>query len=122
MNKGNLYEEKRTSNLLWVIERLRLAWRLFWDDRVSDWVKVVPLFSILYLIWPFDLLSDPLLGLGQLDDLAVMALALKIFISLCPSEVVSEHWNALTRAEEAAAHEGETVEGEYRILDEEQRE
>ncbi|MFO7917288.1 MAG: DUF1232 domain-containing protein [Anaerolineae bacterium] len=119
MNKKNPHNQEQTPGLIWLIERLRLAWRLFWDDRVSDWVKMVPLFSVFYLLWPFDLLSDVLLGLGQLDDLAVMALALKLFIALCPPELVNEHWEALTRVEEETAHEGETVEGEYRVLDEE---
>lgn len=122
MNKGDTHHQKQMSNLLWAIERLRLAWRLFWDDRVSEWVKSVLLLPVLYLIWPFDILSDFLLGLGQLDDLAVMALGLKLFISLCPPEVVSEHWKALTRVEKEAAQEGETIEGEYRILDEERSE
>ncbi len=119
MNKKDLHDQRRMSNLLWVIERLRLAWRLFWDDRVSDWVKLVALFPVLYLIWPFDVLSDFLVGLGQLDDLAVMALAVKLFISLCPPDLVREHWGALTDVEEETAQEGETIEGEYRVLDEE---
>lgn len=123
MNKEDTHRQKQMSNLLWTIERLRLAWRLFWDDRVSDWVKSVLLFPVLYLLWPFDILNDFLLGLGQLDDLAVMALALKLFISLCPPKLVREHWKALTQAEEEEESEGgETIEGEYRILDEEQLE
>jgi uncharacterized membrane protein YkvA (DUF1232 family) len=38
-----------------------------------------------------DLVPDALLGLGQLDDLAVILLGVKAFIDLCPPEIVKEH-------------------------------
>jgi len=44
-----------------------------------------------YLILPTDLVPDFLPGLGQLDDLAVIAGGLKLFLRLCPPEVVREH-------------------------------
>ncbi|MEA3408259.1 MAG: DUF1232 domain-containing protein [Chloroflexota bacterium] len=122
MNKGELRGQDRVSAFLWVIDRLRLAWRLFWDDRVSGWLKLVPLFPVLYIIWPLDLLSDPLLGVGQMDDLAVVVLGLRLFISLCPADLVAEHWRALTRGKDEVSQGGETVEGEYRVLDEDQLE
>jgi uncharacterized membrane protein YkvA (DUF1232 family) len=109
--------KKQVSNFLWMIDRLRLAWRLFWDERVSAWIKLVPLFPVLYLIWPLDILSDPVLGLGQLDDLAVIALGLKLFITACPPGLVNEHWQALTQSGQKSSEQGDTVEGEYRVLE-----
>jgi len=122
MNKGNLTDQKRMSKVLWVIDRIRLAWRLVWDDRVSAWLKLIPLFPVLYIIWPLDILSDPMLGLGQLDDLAIMALGLKLFITLCPPELVNEHWKALTHPEDSTSQQNDTVEGEYRVLEGDQLE
>ena len=77
--------------LLGIVRDVRLAWQLFRDERVPVWIKSVPILSLAYLIWPLDLLADPLLGLGQLDDLAVLALGIKLFISLCPADLVHQH-------------------------------
>ena len=69
----------------------RLAWRLWRDRRVPAWIKGIPLLSLFYIVWPLDLLADPLLGLGQLDDLGVFLLGLTLFISLVPSDLVEMH-------------------------------
>lgn len=71
----------------------RLAWRLFWDRRVSLWTKLIPPAALAYVLLPFDF--DWVVGLGQLDDVAVMLLGVKLFIELAPPEVVREHLLAL---------------------------
>lgn len=71
-----------------LLERTRLAWRLLRDDRVSPMLKVIPLVGLVYLIWPVDLLPDVFPVLGQLDDVAVLILAINAFIRACPPEVV----------------------------------
>lgn len=69
----------------------RLALRLFADRRVPIFVKLVPLLAIVYLLWPIDLIPDlPVPILGQLDDLAILLIALRFFVELSPEEVVSE--------------------------------
>jgi uncharacterized membrane protein YkvA (DUF1232 family) len=73
-----------------LIDKIQLAWRLFRDDRVSPVVKAIPLVGLLYLIWPVDLLPDVFPALGQLDDIAVLLLALSWFIHACPTDVVEE--------------------------------
>jgi uncharacterized membrane protein YkvA (DUF1232 family) len=40
---------------------------------------------------PLDFLPDVLPGIGQLDDLAVILLALQAFIHLCPTSAVDFH-------------------------------
>ena len=71
---------------------IKLYWRLFTDRRVSAVPKAVLVAGLLYFIIPFDFIPDfPLVGLGQLDDLAVLVLSLKAFISLAPRTVVEEH-------------------------------
>lgn len=69
-----------------------MAWRLLRDGRVPGWVKVIPAIGLVYLLSPIDLIPDFVLpGLGQMDDIAVVLLALKMFVDLSPPGVVSEH-------------------------------
>ena len=74
---------------------LRVFSRLVSDPRVALRSKLVPLGVLGYLILPVDLLPDVFLVLGQIDDLVVILLGLKLFIRLCPPEVVQEHVKAV---------------------------
>lgn len=74
---------------------LRVFSRLVSDPRVSLRSKLVPLGVLGYLILPVDLLPDVFLVLGQIDDLVVILLGLRLFIRLCPPEVVQEHVKAV---------------------------
>lgn len=69
----------------------RLFLRLLKDPRVAPTPKLVVAAILAYLILPTDLLPDLLVGVGQLDDLAVVICGLKLFLRLCPPEVVQEH-------------------------------
>jgi uncharacterized membrane protein YkvA (DUF1232 family) len=73
---------------LWV--DARLAWGLLRDRRVPLHLKSIPLFVILYLISPLDLISG-LPVIGQLDDLAILLFGLRLFVRLAPVEIVEEH-------------------------------
>ena len=101
-----------------ISRQVRLAWRLFQDQRVPVWTKVIPPVALAYVLFPIDIIPDPMLGLGQLDDVAVLLLGVKLFIELAPPEVVREHLRALgarigeLRVEEGAAS---VIEGEYEI-------
>jgi uncharacterized membrane protein YkvA (DUF1232 family) len=100
--------------LAWVQDaarQVRLAWRLFWDQRVPVWTKLIPPIALGYVIVPIDLVPDVALGLGQLDDLAVVLLGLKLFIELSPPDVVRDHLRAL----------GARID-EWRVVDEEEEE
>lgn len=71
---------------------VRLFWRLLNDKRVSFLPKLVMGLGVLYFIVPLDALPDfPLIGLGYLDDIIVITLAVKLFVKLCPRNVVEEH-------------------------------
>ncbi len=76
--------------------QFQLAWRLLLDSRVPAITKIVPFITVAYLVSPVDLLPDLALGLGQLDDLAVLFIGLRMFIDLCPVDLVEEHTAALT--------------------------
>jgi uncharacterized membrane protein YkvA (DUF1232 family) len=73
-----------------VVRQGRLAWRLFVDGRVPLAAKLIPAIAVGYLIWPIDLAPDVIPGLGQIDDLLVLLIALKVFIEMSPPEVVAE--------------------------------
>ncbi|HHX63686.1 MAG TPA: DUF1232 domain-containing protein [Chloroflexi bacterium] len=98
-----------------VLHDARLAWRLFRDRRVSIAAKAVPLLTAAYIIWPGDLLVDPMLGLGQMDDLAVFLMGLNLFIRLCPADLVRSYRRDHGRAVDV---EGDVVDATYFVLDE----
>ena len=71
--------------------QFRLAWELLWDGRVPFVTKLIPIFTFLYLLSPVDLIPDVMLGLGQLDDLAILLIGMRLFIDVCPPALVAEH-------------------------------
>lgn len=78
------------------IDNLRLTWRLVRDARVAPAYKLlVPLAVLLYLLSPIDLIPDFLLGIGQIDDLGLIGMALlitfRLLPRLSPADVVDQH-------------------------------
>ena len=70
---------------------VKLYWRLFRDQRVPLRAKLVLIGAVFYLLDPFDFFPDFLFPFfGVLDDLGVILLAARWFISLCPPDVVQE--------------------------------
>ena len=106
-----------------LIKQSRLAWRLLKDARVPDWVKMIPFAGLLYFLSPIDLIPDLALpGLGEIDDVVVLLLALKMFVDLSPASIVAEHLEDLfgtsKRTPPAADPSAPTtIEGDYRVLD-----
>lgn len=74
---------------------VKLFSRLIKDPRVTASPKLVIAGILAYVILPTDLLPDFLIGVGQIDDLAVILGGLKLFLRLCPKEVVQEHLRAI---------------------------
>jgi uncharacterized membrane protein YkvA (DUF1232 family) len=91
-----------------LVKNVRLGWRLLRDPMVPTWTKLIPLGALLYVVLPTDLIPDFVIGLGQLDDLGVLLLALRMFISLSPLQIVQRHLAAMS-----------AIDGSYRIVDEE---
>ena len=106
-----------------LIHQVRLAWRLLRDGRVPGWVKMIPFASLLYFLMPIDLIPELALpGLGEIDDIAILLLSLKMFVALSPAPVVREHLEALFGTQRRPRHAAEpatstTIDGDYRILD-----
>ncbi len=71
-----------------LLNSFRIAWRLMWDSRVPFSAKLVPILTILYILSPIDIVPDVLVGLGQLDDLAILLLGTQLFIAVSPKDIV----------------------------------
>jgi uncharacterized membrane protein YkvA (DUF1232 family) len=74
-----------------VTRRWRLVWALLRDRRVPLTLRALPILAVLYTLSPIDLLPDRFLGLGQLDDLLALFLALRALVGLAPRHLVMEH-------------------------------
>ena len=81
-----------------LIDQLRLTWMLVRDPRVSLWQKVIPFLGVAYVLSPLDLIPDLLIGLGQLDDLGIILGAMRLFESVVPDYIVTEHRKAIARS------------------------
>ncbi len=71
--------------------RWRVAWALLRDRRVPLALRGLPVLALLYALSPIDLLPDRFLGLGQVDDLLVLFLALEALVRLAPRHLMLEH-------------------------------
>lgn len=104
MTKGRA---DRESTIRELAHNASLAWRLFFDRRMPLAAKVLPVLALGYLLWPVDLVPDvPILG--QLDDLVVLLIALRVFIGLAPQELVEELKGAV---------DSNTVDTTYRVVE-----
>jgi len=123
-NTSSSSDLRRTAGFLGnLIQQARLAWRLYRDGRVPGWVKLIPVAGLLYLLSPIDLIPDlAVLGLGELDDIALLMLSLKLFVDLSPSGLVREHLETLSGKRQGTPPSsdpptGQTIEAQYRVLD-----
>ena len=110
-----------------LVQQGRLAWRLLNDGRVPGWVKLIPFAALLYFLSPIDLLPDWVFpGLGEVDDIVMILLALKMFVDLSPDGVVREHLENLfggrNQARPAQEPSSEAyIDASYRVLDSEDK-
>ena len=104
-----------------ILHNAQLAWHLLLDRRVGLLLKlIIPGLMLGYLIFPVDLLPDFIPVLGQLDDLAVLALGIKIFIEMCPKDIVREYRGERTDTPPSgpAGPNGsdDTIDADYRVV------
>ena len=102
-SKGGIFND--------ITMRIKLIVRLLGDARVSPLIKLLPIGSMVYLLFPD-------LAPGPIDDAAILWLGAYLFVELCPPEVVEEHMAALTNVIPGQWHdpsegEDEIVDGEY---------
>jgi hypothetical protein len=88
--------------------RIKLIVRLISDSRVSMFLKIIPIGSVVYWLMP-DLLPGPI------DDAALMFVGGYLFVELCPPKVVEEHLKALTGNKTEAMPE-DVVDADFREI------
>jgi len=62
------------------------------DPRVPIGGKVAAGVAVAYLASPLDVIPDLVPGIGQLDDLGIMALALRKLLGCAGYDLIHEHW------------------------------
>ena len=87
MNKGRSGMQRNMGGgfISDVILKIRLVIKLMQDDRIDTWLKAIPIFCLIYLIVPVDLL------IGPIDDAIVLYFGMDVFINMCPIDIVNEH-------------------------------
>ena len=102
----------------------RLVFRLLFDRRVPFKTKLLPIFGLVYVLMPYDLIRGvPVIG--WLDDFIVIIPSILAFLLLSPRDVVSEQLRGRiydknregtdTRSTETRS---KVIEGEYEFIDE----
>ena len=89
-----------------MIKSLQLIISLMKDKRVHPLVKILPFLSLIYLVYP-DFIPGPL------DDGVVIALFLKIFLTLVPDEYIEEHRFNRDFQKPETPQEDAIIEGEF---------
>lgn len=78
-------------------------WPLMRDPRIPFWAKAaIPAVAAAYVLSPIDLIPDFLIGVGQLDDIGVMLLALSAVVALL------QRFGAVREVQPEAAHASAT--------------
>jgi uncharacterized membrane protein YkvA (DUF1232 family) len=72
---------------------VKLLGRIVRDPRVSVRRKTFAAAAMVYVVSPIDLLPDFIGGIGQLDDLIVVAIALNHLIAGAGRDLIEEHWD-----------------------------
>lgn len=99
-----------------IMRSAQLVWRLTLDPRVPGTTKLLLPGIIVYVLSPIDLIPEGLLLMfGLVDDLAVIYFGIKLFIHLCPPDIVAEHRRAL--GDPTVPPKEDYVDGTYRVVD-----
>ena len=91
-----------------LLQQVKLAYNLLLDPRVHPLTKLIPVVAVAYLILPTDVVPDFVPVLGQLDDIAIVLLGLRMFFEFAPPGVVEEHLKRLVAR----------VRGDWTVVDE----
>ena len=98
----------------------KLLVRLIGDDRVPLRRKVFVGAVLGYVVSPIDLIPDFIVGIGHLDDIVLVSLAIDHLMSGTSEDVVLEHWDgsvdALDLVRSVFAWGAEIVPGIFRRM------
>ena len=68
--------------------RIKLIMKLMGDRRVNFFLKLLPVATVIYLVFPD-------IAPGPIDDALIIWLGSYLFVELCPDEVVGEYMDKL---------------------------
>lgn len=105
--------------LILLILNIRLGWKLLRDRRVPWVLKIIPVISLAYLLFPLDLLRDFIPVMGLADDLILLVVGFLLLKNLAPRHVVEEHSQIFPRAAGAKESDQIITDAKYRIIDDE---
>lgn len=71
----------------------KLLWGLATDARVSKLDKALVVAAVTYTLVPEDLIPDWIPGIGEIEDVFVIALALSRLLTNAGEEVLLDHWD-----------------------------
>jgi len=83
--------------VMYLPQFVRVFYRLMHDPRVPRMAKLAPLVVLLPMFSPPALRLEFIPVLGLLGWLVVISFAMKLFVWLCPPEVVREHVARIAR-------------------------
>jgi uncharacterized membrane protein YkvA (DUF1232 family) len=106
MNNGN--ETRKTGKGFFsdILLKIQLTVKLVGDPRVSFSLKLIPIFCLIYLILPLDLLFGPV------DDAVILYFGMDVFISMCPDTIVQEYTSRLNG--ENYQEDGEVIDVDFK--------
>ena len=105
-----------TNVLQEILQSGQLAYKLYTDQRVSALLKVfVPIVAFAYLVLPLDFLPDFIPFLGQLDEVAIFLLLMRLFISMAPSDVVAEYKSKATNSS-ANTNRDDVIDADFHVV------
>ena len=89
--------------------------RLMLDRRVPIWSKFIIPAGVIYLLSPFDIIPDFLIGLGWLDDIFAIIATTTLFLLSIPSDILREHMGG--QRTPSPGQDGNVIDGSARIVD-----
>jgi uncharacterized membrane protein YkvA (DUF1232 family) len=96
-----------------ILRDFATAWRLFWSPRVPATLKLIlPIAALIYWLSPLDLLP----GL-PFDDVAVLILALRLFVQMAPADVAQTIRGEHPQPRATPADDENTIDTTWRVVD-----
>jgi uncharacterized membrane protein YkvA (DUF1232 family) len=99
-----------------LVADVHLALRLLREPAVPVYLKALPFAALAYVLSPLDFLPDFIPIIGQLDDLGIAILGLKVFLRLAPSDAIAFHREAIVRRRPFSpmSPAGDVIDAEFR--------
>ena len=97
-----------------------LFFKLLLDRRIPFKYKLLPAIGIAYAILPFDIIPDMFPIFGIIDDIVILAASVILFMIFGPIGKLTDSLKN-TPPQEESNNEENIVEGEYRIINEDNK-